>query len=106
MPKLKKISLKKNKISFHVSPKTLADKAFLIFLGFFFVALVIWGLFFYKYNNLIKENPSIFKGSLQFKEEAYKDILTIWQIKEERLRLIDLKKYSDPFSTDFKELTK
>ncbi|MFA4998578.1 MAG: hypothetical protein WC514_00945 [Candidatus Paceibacterota bacterium] len=98
MPKFKKISLKNIKVSFHASPKALADKAFLIFLGLFFVALIIGALVFYKYNNLIKESPSISKGSLQFKEEAYRDILTIWQIKEERLRLIDLKKYSDPFN--------
>jgi hypothetical protein len=92
MIKLKKINLKNIKISFRISPKTLADKAFLIFLGLLSIALILGAVIFYKYSNLIKESPSVYRESPQFKEEAYKDVLRVWQEREGKLGVIDLKK--------------
>jgi len=108
MSKFKKINLKniKVKIFFRISPETLADKAFLIFLGLLSIALILGAVIFYKYSNLIRENPSASKESPQFKEEAYEDVLRVWQEKEEKLGVIDLKKYPDSFNPVSQKLTK
>jgi hypothetical protein len=106
MLKSKNINLKNIKISFRISSKVLADKAFLIFLGFLSIALILGTVIFYKYSNLIKESSSTPKESSQFNEKAYNNILTVWQVKEEKLRAIDLKKYQDPFNLIPQKLTK
>ena len=106
MLKIKNINLNNIKISFNISPKILADKAFLIFLGFLSIALIIGTVIFYKYTNLIKESSSTSKESPQFNEKAYNNILTVWQTKEEKLKAIDSKKYQDPFNLIPQKLTK
>jgi|GEM_PF-6720584 len=87
----------KFKIFFHVSPKALADKAFLIFLGLLLISLIIGVVIFNKYNNLIKKTPQVSKASIQFKEQAYEKIMSIWQLKEEKFKAADSNKYPDPF---------
>jgi len=106
MSKSKNINLKNIKISFRISSKVLADKAFLIFLVFLSIALILGTVIFYKYNTLIKESSSISKESSQFNEKVYNDILAVWQAKEEKLEAIDSKKYQDPFNLVSQKLTK
>jgi len=100
------LKFKSIKISFRISPKALADKAFLIFLGLLLIVLLFGAIVFYKYNNLINNSSSASKEVPKFKETSYKEILRAWQEKEEKLKVIDLKKYPDLFSPISQKLTK
>jgi cbb3-type cytochrome oxidase subunit 3 len=79
----------------------LADKAFLTFLGLFFVALILGAVIYYQYNILAKrEEAQAIKGYLQFKEGTYQNISRIWQEREKNFKGADSKEYPNPFRVD------
>jgi cbb3-type cytochrome oxidase subunit 3 len=82
----------------------LADKAFLTFLGLFFVALILGAVIYYQYNILAKrEEAQAIKGYLQFKEGTYQNISRIWQEREKNFKGADSKEYLNPFKTEYFE---
>lgn len=94
--KIKKIKEKLKKIS-----RTLAEKAFLTFLGLFLIALIIGGILFYQYNVLVKKSEvKVFEKPLQFQEKSYQSILKTWQEREEKFKAANFKEYPDPFRID------
>lgn len=93
-----KVKLKKVKDFLKKLPRILGEKAFLTFLGLFFLSLIFGAFIFYKYSILIKEiEPQITEKPLQFKEKTYQEVLKIWQEKEIKFRETDFKEYPDPF---------
>jgi len=101
MFKLKRIKFKKIKDSLKRLPRTLAENAFLTFLGLLVIALILGGLVFYKYSILTKKvEPQVIKEPLQFKEKTYEEILKVWQEKEKRFQETDFKEYPNPFKVD------
>lgn len=79
-------------------PIFLAVHAFLVFLAFFLVALILAGIIFYKYNILIeKENQEISYRQSQFKEELLDNIIGILSEGEKKFNEADSKQYLNPF---------
>ncbi len=79
-------------------PRRLAERAFLTFLGLLVFSLLIGGAVFYKYGYLAKRTrATIVKRPMKFKELSYKNILKIWQKREEKFKKADLKEYPNPF---------
>jgi len=79
-------------------PIFLAVHAFLAFLAFFLIALILAGIIFYKYNILIeKENQEIFYKQSQFKEESLDNIMGILREGEKKFSEADSKQYLNPF---------
>jgi cbb3-type cytochrome oxidase subunit 3 len=84
---------------------TMAEKAFLTFLGLFVIALIFGAIIYYQYNILAKEEeaPTI-KEPLQFQEKTYQNVSRIWQKREKNFEEADQKEYPNPFRVDqFKE---
>jgi len=95
------IDLKKNlnKIKFLKKiPGTAARYSFLSCLIFFFFALVLGGILFYKYVILAQKTAveTIQKSSL-LQENIYQEILKNWQEQERRFNEADFKEYQNPF---------
>lgn len=98
MINFKKIKLKEFKNFLKRLPKNLAQRAFLVFLGLFFLSLILGGIIFYKYLVLVQRaKPKTSEKILQFEEKTYEKILKFWQEREERMKEADLKEYPNPF---------
>lgn len=82
-------------------PRTLAEKALLVFLGLLLIALIFGGIIFYQYNILVKKREvQIIEEPLQFREKTYQNILQIWQEREKKFQQAELKVYPNPFRID------
>jgi len=79
-------------------PTFLAVHAFLAFLAFFILALILAGIVFYRYNILIeKENPEVSYKESQFKEKSLNNIMEILEEREKKFNEADSKQYLNPF---------
>ena len=75
-------------------PRVLGERAFLTFLGFLVIALILGGLIFFQYGFLAqKKEPQIEEKPAQFKEQTYEAVLKIWQEREKRFQEIDFQSY-------------
>jgi len=93
-----KILFPKFKNFFEKLPRILAERAFLVCLFLFLLALALGAFLFYKYNFLVKKTgPEIIKSEFRFEENKYQGILKIWQEKEEKLNETSTSQYLDPF---------
>lgn len=99
MFKRKKIKFKELKKIFKKSPRVLAGRSFLFFLGLFFVVSVFGAAVFYYYINLTKISGEIVEKEkrLNFDAETQQKVLEEWQKRNERFLETDFKNYSDPF---------
>ncbi len=98
MMKLKKIKLENIKTRLKKLPKNLAEKAFLTFLKLFCISLIFGSFIFYQYVILgQKIEPQVTEKPIQFKEKTYESVLRFWQVREETIKEIDSKSYSNPF---------
>lgn len=80
------------------APRVLAEKAFLTFLGLFFLALILGGFLFYKNVILVKRvQPEILEKPLQFNEEPLKKILIDLGNRKIKFEETEKKQYPDPF---------
>lgn len=80
------------------TPRVLAEKAFLTFLGLFLVVLIGNGVLFYKYNVLVKKTDfKIAEQSVDFQEESHKAVLQTWQEREKRFLEVESNSYLNPF---------
>ncbi len=85
-------------------PWILAEHAFLTFLFFLFLVLILGGFIFYKYSILVeKKEPEILGKTFQFEEKTYQEILKEWQEREEKFEMASEKEYSNPFQEIKKE---
>lgn len=95
---MKQIEVKEIKKIFQCLPRVLGKQAFLTFLAFLLLSLVLGGFCFYKYGFLAERAElQIPKKPLQLNEEMYSRILGEWEVREQRLKEIDAKQYPDPF---------
>jgi len=78
-------------------PWVLAEHAFLNFLFFLFLVLILSGLIFYKYSILAEKKELQIEQTFQFEEKTYQGILRKWQEKEEGFEKTSEKEYLDPF---------
>jgi len=89
-----KIELKKIK----KLPRILGERAFLTFLGLFFISLILGFFIFYKYNILARKTElKTTEKPLQFDEKTFQEVLKFWQEKGKRFQEADFKKYPNPF---------
>jgi hypothetical protein len=101
MFRLKRIKFKKIKEIFKELPRILGEKAFLTFLSFLLLTLILGAFIFYQYSILVKkEKPEVTEEYLKFREKTYQTILNEWQKRNEKFLEIDLKEYPDPFKID------
>jgi len=100
---MKILKLKTKKITdfFKKLPRASGERSLLTFFALLIFALVVGYLVLYEYSLSVEfgrggesELPEM---PLRFQEEAYQDILKIWQEKEEKFEETDLKQYPDPF---------
>jgi len=85
-------------------PWILAEHAFLTFLFFLFLVLILSGSIFYKYSILVeKKEPEILEKTFQFEEKTYQGILKEWQEREEKFEKALEKEYLNPFQEIKKE---
>ena len=97
---MKTSKIKKNNLKGKLTrlPRTLGKWAFLTFLGFLAIALILGGLVFFQYGFLAqKKEPQVEERPAQFKEQTYEAVLKIWQEREKRFLETDLQTYPDPF---------
>ena len=79
-------------------PRLLGERAFLTFLGFVTIAIILGGFIFYKYSILTeKTEPEVIPKSIHFNQEIYQKILEEWEIREQKFQETDFKIYQDPF---------
>ena len=96
--KIPKLKTKQIKEFLKRIPRILGARAFLTFLWFLFFSLIGAGLIFYRYSILAeKQKLEVSEEPLQFKEEIYQQVLSVWQEKEKGFEGADLKEYPDPF---------
>ncbi len=79
-------------------PWIIAERAFLVCLFLFVLALILGGFSFYKYNTLAQKiELEALNQSLLLKEEVYQEILAVWREQEKRFSEADSKEYPNPF---------
>jgi len=79
-------------------PRALAENAFLTSLVFFFIAVLLGGFLFYKYDILVERaKPESSEKLLYFDEKNFEAVLKVWQDREIRFQEADFKQYSNPF---------
>ena len=79
-------------------PTFLAVHAFLAFLTFFLLDLILSGIIFYKYNILLgKEGSGVFYTQSQFKENSLNNIMGILEERDKKFNEADSKQYLNPF---------
>ena len=92
------IKINKVKKVFGKLPRILGERAFLVSLILIFLALILGGFIFYKYNILAqKTEPQIIEKPFQFKESLYQKILEEWQGHQRKFDEAELKEYPDLF---------
>lgn len=92
------IKFSKIKGFFKKLPRILAEYSFLTVLSLIFLALILGGIIFYKYNVLIeKTQPEIFEKPLHFDEKTYQAVLRVWQERQKRFEETEIKIYPDLF---------
>ena len=93
-----RIKFVKTKNIFVKLPRFLGERAFLTFLGFAAIAIILGGFIFYKYSVLTKKAElEVVPKSIHFNEELYQKILEEWEIREQKFQETDFKTYPDPF---------
>jgi hypothetical protein len=79
-------------------PRALGARAFLTFLAFLFVTLILGGVIFYQYSILPqKETPEVSGKTFKFEEAIYRGVLNTWEEKERDFQEAGSKDYLDPF---------
>ena len=97
----KRINFKKITDFFGKLPEFLDKRAFLFFLVFLLISLILGSFLFYKYSILIdKEKPDVVIGAIKFNKQLYQEILEIRQIKEQQFEKTNLKEYPSLFKID------
>lgn len=77
----------------------LAQRAFLVFLIFFLLSLIIGGVLFLKYYILVQEKTlEIIEKPVEFNLTIYNEVLKIWQEREDKFQKANFKEYFDPFN--------
>lgn len=77
---------------------TIAEHVFGACLFLFFLALILGGFLFYKYNILTQRAElEVLNQSFLIKEKTYQEVLKVWQEHERRFQEAYLKEYPDPF---------
>jgi len=98
MLKIGKIKTKKIKDFLKTFPQWLAERTFLSLLIFIFLALILGGLFFYKYSFLIEKKPIELKEKpSRFNEKSFENVLKICQEREKKFKETESKEYPNPF---------
>jgi len=96
---IKKIKLKKLKKRLKQVPKSLADHVFGFFMLLVFIFLILGGIIFYQYSFLTeKMQPVALPATVQYKENAFNEILDQWSKREERFQEAETKQYPDLFN--------
>jgi hypothetical protein len=76
----------------------LAENSFFSSIILIAIALLIGYYLFYNYYYLtIKKEPNPAEASLGINEQAYQDILSEWQTRQEKFESADYKNYINPF---------
>lgn len=76
----------------------IAQHAFLACLFLFLLSLIFGGFLFYRYSISVQEvEPEALDKSVLLKEEAYQEVLEVWQEHERISQEADFKKYPNPF---------
>ena len=97
----KQIKLKKITDIFEKLPEFLDKRAFLFFLAFLLISLILGSFLFYKYSILIdKEIPENVVETIKFDKELYQEILEIRQKKEQQFEKTNSKEYPSLFKID------
>jgi len=93
-----KINLNKIKNFLGKLPRNSAEHSFLTFLILLFLVLMFCGFLFYKYSMLAeKVTPEVSGKQLKLQEKNYREIIKIWEERQERSKAIESKIYPDPF---------
>jgi len=97
---MKSKKIKKFIKHFEKIPIILASHVLLSCLGLLFLALIVGGFLFYRYEYSIisKEMEPEVYNFFSFKEKTYQEVLKIWQEQEEKFKKADFKEHSDPFT--------
>ena len=75
-------------------PRIIGEHAFLTSLMLFFIAVILGGLVFYKYNILVEQRKSQFSENLlYFDEKSLETVLKIWQERQKNFEQADSKQY-------------
>ena len=99
MIRLRRFNLRKIEAIFKKLPRSLAENAFLAFLGLLSVALILGAIIFYQYIVLAMRGiPEVIEKPLEFDKETYQIILNEWKTRTERFSEVDLKEHLDPFN--------
>jgi len=94
-----KIKLEQIRTSCKAIPRVLAEKSFLTSLLFIFLALILGGILYYRYDFLVsKSEPQPNEVSLKLQNEAYLSVLAEWQERLAKFEAADFKNWPDPFS--------
>ncbi len=97
---LKRIKFNKIKKFLGKLPKILTKRAFLFFLLFLSVFLILGGFLFYKYSILIdRETPEVVEV-IKFNKKLYQEVLEIQQTKQQQFEEANLKEYPAFFKID------
>ena len=95
---VRKQQFKKIKSFFEKLPRILAKNAFLVSIVLFFIAMVLGGLLFYKYDILVERaKPESSEKLLYFDEKNFEAVFKIWQDRQAKFQEADSKQYSNPF---------
>jgi len=93
-----KIGIKKFKKFLEKLSLSIAQHAFLSCLFLFLLSLISGGFLFYKYSISAQEvKPEALDKSVLLKEEAYQEVLEVWQEQERISQEADFKEYPNPF---------
>jgi len=93
-----KIGIKKFKKFLEKLSLSITQHAFLACLFLFLLSLIFGGFLFYKYSiSAQKVEPEALDKSVLLKEEAYQEVLEIWQAHERISQEADFKEYPNPF---------
>jgi len=98
MFKFRQIKLNKIKGFFKKWLRVLGENLFLTSLSLILISLIIGSFVFYRYSVLVEEREpeTAFKSS-SLEEEKIREILKIWETRQENLEEADLKVYPNPF---------
>src|SRR3989344_5622951 len=93
-----KFKIRKIKEVWKRTSAVLSEHAFLTFLGFLIMSLILTAAVFYKYGVQVKKTaPLTAEKALQFELKKYQDVVSIWQEREKKLKAVESKTYSNPF---------